>query len=58
MKEVSIIINDIRYDAVPNILPCDCYGCDLADYCLNMNHTIMACSELIGNNRFFKKRTE
>lgn len=28
MNEVSIIINGVRYDAVANILPNDCYGKD------------------------------
>ena len=58
MNEVSIIINGVRYDAVANILPRDCYGCDLANYCLNTGHGNMACSELIGDNKIFKRKTE
>ena len=54
MNEVSIIINGVRYDAVANILPRDCYGCDLADYCgeIEFNHT---CQAMIGEDRYFKK---
>ena len=54
MNEVSIIINGVRYDAVANILPNDCYGCDLADYCaeIEFNYT---CKAMIGEDRYFQK---
>lgn len=58
MKEISIIIDGVQFDAVKSLFPCDCYGCDLANYCLNTGHGTMACSELIGDNRIFKRKTE
>ena len=55
MNEVSIIINGVRYDAVENFFPKDCYGCDLADYCDKLEFGGLACSKVIGDNKFFKK---
>ena len=57
MNEVSIIINGVRYDAVENILPNDCYGCDLADYCDEKGFNI-TCNAMIGEDRYFQKSTK
>jgi hypothetical protein len=55
MNEVSIIINGVRYDAVANILPRDCYGCDFADYCNETEFNIYTCHAMIGDDRYFQK---
>ena len=50
MNEVSIIINGVRYDAIPSERPRSCMGCDL------LNHRnckfAMVCKE---NDTIFKK---
>lgn len=51
MKEVSIIINGVRYDAVERDMKrYVCYGCDLVE--CELGH---CCEDLIGQNRIFKK---
>ena len=55
MNEVSIIINGVRYDAVENIIPKDCYGCDFANYCDKIEFNIYTCHAMIGDDKYFKK---
>lgn len=50
MNEISIIINGIRYDAIPSESPRSCRGCDLL-YPMNCKFA-MICKE---NDTIFKK---
>lgn len=52
MEEVSIIINEVRYDAVERDTQEDlCYSCDLYKNCKLAD----CCGDLIGLNKIFKK---
>lgn len=61
MKEVSIIINGVRYDIVD--AQCDiekvCEDCDLVEFCDNIPY-ILLCQvfDAMGENIHFKKSTK
>lgn len=48
--EISVIINGVRYDAIPTGRPCSCRGCDL--FCSKNCKFAMICKE---NDTIFKK---
>lgn len=48
--EISVIINGVRYDAIPTERPCSCRGCDL--FCSKNCKFAMVCKE---NDTIFKK---
>lgn len=56
MKEVSIIINGVRYDAQAENLYDECSGCDLRDICNSKSSEV--CVELLGIGYNFKKSTK
>lgn len=53
MKQVSIIINGVRYDSVEGENPCT--HCELAQLCDKVCLDPVTCDALIGENRHFVK---
>lgn len=58
-KEVSIIINGVRYDSIADNLGNICNTCDLQEMCDNSSSCVsMACEELLSSGYNFKKSTK
>lgn len=56
MKEISIIINGVRYDATtPQDVDNGCDECDLGDFCTKVELHNYTCFALIGSDRCFKE---
>jgi|GEM_PF-4243418 len=55
-KEVSIIINGVRYDSSCEDLGCECDTCHLRTSCDRLSSSVNeACQEILGSGYNFKK---
>ena len=59
MDEISIIVNEVRYDAIaPKYADDACSECDLNEFCNKTEFHNYSCYAMIGNHRCFKKSTK